>query len=42
MELNAELDALGMSIQEASHLNNTAMQELENFGRLRLQEERWH
>ena len=40
VELNAELDALGMSVMEAIQLEQARMQELENLGRLRLQEER--
>ncbi len=40
IELNTELDALGMSVVEAIQLEQNRMQELENLGRLRLQEER--
>ena len=40
VELNSELDALGMSVVEAIQLEQERMQELENLGRLRLQEER--
>lgn len=40
VELNQDLDALGMSAVEAIQLEQSRMQELENLGRLRLQEER--
>ncbi|MEZ6040074.1 MAG: AAA family ATPase [Planctomycetaceae bacterium] len=40
VELNEELDALGMSVVEAIQLEQERMQELENLGRLRLEEER--
>jgi uncharacterized protein YhaN len=40
VELNAELDPLGMTVMEAIQGEQSRMQELENLGRLRLQEER--
>lgn len=40
VELNADLDPLGMTAMEAVQLEQNRMQELENLGRLRMQEER--
>ncbi|MBL8816906.1 MAG: AAA family ATPase [Planctomyces sp.] len=40
VELNTELDTLGTSIEDAIAREQHRMQELENLGRLRLQEER--
>ncbi|MCA9062640.1 MAG: AAA family ATPase, partial [Planctomycetaceae bacterium] len=39
IELNADLDLLGISVEEAIRIEQNRMQELENLGRLRLQEE---